>query len=134
VLHPDQAEARLAARQQARYEARNIRMRELEKKARDEEEGGSSPLNSINHSGTHSGRFFSNFLCRVETFKHNVFLFYEAACDKYGTSTIPTCDSKFVSRIGNIRVQYYFLCKYFYVQVCPTKGKVVEVVRLCSFC
>jgi len=44
-------------------------MRELEKKARDEEEGGSgSPLNSINHSGTHSGRFFK-FLTRVETFK-----------------------------------------------------------------
>lgn len=40
-----EAEARLAARRQARYEARNIRMKELEKKARDEEENSS--LNSI---------------------------------------------------------------------------------------
>jgi len=40
-----EAEARLAARRQARYEARNIRMRELEKKAREEEENSS--LNSI---------------------------------------------------------------------------------------
>eukprot|EP00088_Acartia_fossae_P049706 TRINITY_DN5496_c1_g1_i13.p1 TRINITY_DN5496_c1_g1~~TRINITY_DN5496_c1_g1_i13.p1 ORF type:complete len:394 (-),score=189.72 TRINITY_DN5496_c1_g1_i13:1870-3051(-) len=40
-----EAEARLAARRQARYEARNIRMRELEKKAKEEEENSS--LNSI---------------------------------------------------------------------------------------
>ena len=31
------AEARLAARRQARYEARNIRMRELERKQKEEE-------------------------------------------------------------------------------------------------
>ncbi len=49
-----QAEARLAARQQARYEARNIRMRELEKKAKDEEEGGH--VSSTNHSSLHSGQ------------------------------------------------------------------------------
>ena len=53
-----QAEARLAARRQARYEARNIRMRELEKKQKADEEGGTvtnnhSGLNSSN-SGPHS--------------------------------------------------------------------------------
>ena len=54
-----QAEARLAARQQARYEARNIRMRELEKKAKDEEEGGGgAPANSTNHTTSHSGWYF----------------------------------------------------------------------------
>merc|ERR1719204_2850218 len=37
-----EAEARLAARRQARYEARNIRMRELEKKAREDEEGSTA--------------------------------------------------------------------------------------------
>jgi len=37
-----EAEARLAARRQARYEARNIRMRELEKKAREDEEGSTT--------------------------------------------------------------------------------------------
>jgi LRRFIP family len=51
-----QAEARLAARQQARYEARNIRMRELEKKARDEEEGGGPASLPANHNSLHSGR------------------------------------------------------------------------------
>jgi len=44
-----QAEARLAARRQARYEARNIRMRELEKKQKEEEETNGS----LNH-GQHS--------------------------------------------------------------------------------
>ena len=44
-----QAEARLAARRQARYEARNIRMRELEKKQKEEEETNGS----LNH-GSHS--------------------------------------------------------------------------------
>lgn len=44
-----QAEARLAARRQARYEARNIRMRELERKQKEEEhEGG-----AVSPGGTH---------------------------------------------------------------------------------
>ena len=33
-----QAEARLAARRQARYEARNIRLKELEKKQKEDDE------------------------------------------------------------------------------------------------
>jgi len=41
-----QAEARLAARRQARYEARNIRMRELEKKQKEDEDTGTT-----NHTG-----------------------------------------------------------------------------------
>lgn len=48
-----QAEARLAARRQARYEARNIRMRELEKKQKEEDEVNNH--GSMNHgSGSHS--------------------------------------------------------------------------------
>jgi len=57
-----QAEARLAARRQARYEARNIRMRELEKKQKEEEETNnhsliqhtSSTNSNHNHSNIHS--------------------------------------------------------------------------------
>jgi len=53
-----EAEARLAARRQARYEARNIRMKELEKKAKEEEKNGTgSPAptnNSVNHNNIHS--------------------------------------------------------------------------------
>jgi len=45
-----QAEARLAARRQARYEARNIRMRELERKQKEEEESGGG--NQGNHTPT----------------------------------------------------------------------------------
>jgi len=45
-----QAEARLAARRQARYEARNIRMRELERKQKEEEENG--VINQGNHTPT----------------------------------------------------------------------------------
>jgi len=45
-----QAEARLAARRQARYEARNIRMRELERKQKEEEENGGG--NQGNHTPT----------------------------------------------------------------------------------
>ena len=60
-----QAEARLAARRQARCEARNIRMRELEKKARDDEEttGQTTPVNNI-HTGRNLLYFswFSSFL------------------------------------------------------------------------
>lgn len=41
-----EAEARLAARRQARYEARNIRMKELEKKAKQEEDGTPPPPNT----------------------------------------------------------------------------------------
>ena len=49
-----QAEARLAARRQARYEARNIRMRELEKKQKEEDEVNNHG-SSMNHgSGSHS--------------------------------------------------------------------------------
>jgi len=56
-----EAEARLAARRQARYEARNIRMKELEKKAKEEDKtsnGTGSPApttnNSVNHNNIHS--------------------------------------------------------------------------------
>ena len=45
-----QAEARLAARRQARYEARNIRMKELEKKQKEEEE------NQVNHNSIYPGK------------------------------------------------------------------------------
>jgi len=45
-----QAEARLAARRQARYEARNIRMRELEKKQKEEEEVNNHSSNHGPHS------------------------------------------------------------------------------------
>lgn len=44
-----EAEARLAARRQARYEARNIRMKELEKKAREDEQLQPSMVNT-NHA------------------------------------------------------------------------------------
>ena len=64
-----QAEARLAARRQARYEARNIRMRELERKQKEEEDNNGS-LNTTsshqliqntsstnsNHNSIHSGK------------------------------------------------------------------------------
>jgi len=43
-----QAEARLAARRQARYEARNIRMRELERKQKEEEDNNGS-MNTSSH-------------------------------------------------------------------------------------
>jgi len=57
-----EAEARLAARRQARYEARNIRMKELEKKAKEEEKNGTSSPgpgpaptnNSVNHNNIHT--------------------------------------------------------------------------------
>lgn len=63
-----QAEARLAARRQARYEARNIRMRELERKQKEEEEQDTVPSghqqpsslqhqtssNNTNHNNIHS--------------------------------------------------------------------------------
>ena len=42
-----QAEARLAARRQARYEARNIRLKEIEKKQKEEEE---NQANHTNHN------------------------------------------------------------------------------------
>lgn len=45
-----QAEARLAARRQARYEARNIRMKELEKKQKEDEE------NQVNHNNIYPGK------------------------------------------------------------------------------
>jgi len=64
-----EAEARLAARRQARYEARNIRMRELERKQKEEEENGGgiqgnhtptqqllqhTSSNNTNHNNIHS--------------------------------------------------------------------------------
>merc|ERR1712088_149797 len=42
-----EAEARLAARRQARYEARNIRLKEIEKKQKEEEE---NQANHTNHN------------------------------------------------------------------------------------
>ena len=45
-----QAEARLAARRQARYEARNIRMKELEKKQKEEEENQEEDHDEIRFS------------------------------------------------------------------------------------
>lgn len=44
-----QAEARLAARRQARYEARNIRMRELERKQKEEEDNNGSLNTTASH-------------------------------------------------------------------------------------
>jgi len=57
-----QAEARLAARRQARYEARNIRMKELERKQKEEEDQEHQPSslqhqtssNNTNHNNIHS--------------------------------------------------------------------------------
>jgi len=51
-----QAEARLAARRQARYEARNIRMRELEKKQKEDEDTTTNNHTGVNSSssGPHS--------------------------------------------------------------------------------
>lgn len=77
-----QAEARLAARRQARYEARNIRMRELERKQKEEEDNNGS-LNTAashqliqntsstnsNHNSIHSGKhlvlFYTEYLYPV---------------------------------------------------------------------
>ena len=51
-----QAEARLAARRQARYEARNIQMRELEKKQKEDEDTTTNNHTGVNSSssGPHS--------------------------------------------------------------------------------
>jgi hypothetical protein len=50
-----QAETRLAARRQARYEARNIRLKEIEKKKEEEE----NQANHTNHNHVqHPGEFF----------------------------------------------------------------------------
>jgi len=51
-----EAEARLAARRQARYEARNIRMRELEKKQKEDEDTTTNNHTGVNSSssGPHS--------------------------------------------------------------------------------
>ena len=46
-FHVLQAEARLAARRQARYEARNIRLKEIEKKQKEEDE---NQANHTNHN------------------------------------------------------------------------------------
>lgn len=50
-----QAEARLAARRQARYEARNIRMRELEKKQKADEDSGTNNHTGLNSSTSGGG-------------------------------------------------------------------------------
>ncbi len=52
-----QAEARLAARRQARYEARNIRMKELERKQREDQE------NAANQNNVYPGRKKSDITC-----------------------------------------------------------------------
>ena len=65
----------MAARRQARYEARNIRMRELEKKQKEEEETNnhsliqhtSSTNSNHNHSNIHSGRRERLFFCTLST-------------------------------------------------------------------
>ena len=49
------AEARLAARRQARYEARNIRLKEIEKKQKEEEENQANHTNH-NHVPHHPGK------------------------------------------------------------------------------
>ena len=50
-----EAEARLAARRQARYEARNIRLKEIEKKQKEEEENQANHTNH-NHVPHHPGK------------------------------------------------------------------------------
>jgi len=57
-----EAEARLAARRQARYEARNIRMRELEKKAREDDENAAAtpPPSSTTSLHNHSSSIHSD--------------------------------------------------------------------------
>lgn len=50
-----QAEARLAARRQARYEARNIRMRELEKKQKADKDSGTNNHTGLNSSTSGGG-------------------------------------------------------------------------------
>jgi len=60
-----EAEARLAARRQARYEARNIRMKELEKKAKEDEDQLSSIPNGTTPEGvTRRGRETRSFNSR----------------------------------------------------------------------
>lgn len=55
VLLLFQAEARLSARRQARYEARNIRMKELEKKQKEEDE------NTANSNNIYPGKIVPHF-------------------------------------------------------------------------
>ena len=54
------AEARLAARRQARYEARNIRLKEIEKKQKEEEENQANHTNH-NHVPHHPGKILKEF-------------------------------------------------------------------------
>ena len=57
-----QAEARLAARRQARYEARNIRLKEIEKKQKEEDE---NQANHTNHNHVqHPGKTNKNKFTR----------------------------------------------------------------------
>ena len=55
-----QAEARLAARRQARYEARNIRLKEIEKKQKEEDENQANHTNHnhVQHPGRTKNLFF----------------------------------------------------------------------------
>jgi len=55
-----QAEARLAAKRQARCEARNIRMRELERKQREEEENGRMHQVPSNHTAGPTQQLFQH--------------------------------------------------------------------------
>ena len=61
------AEARLAARRQARYEARNIRLKEIEKKQKEEEENQANHTNH-NHVPHHPGKIL----------KRNSLLYYRS--------------------------------------------------------
>ena len=55
-----QAEARLAARRQARYEARNIRLKEIEKKQKEEDENQANHTNHnhVQHPGKTQDFFY----------------------------------------------------------------------------
>jgi len=57
-LYIFQAEARLAARRQARYEARNIRLKEIEKKQQKEEQENHANHNHHTSPPQHPGKSF----------------------------------------------------------------------------
>lgn len=58
-----EAEARLAARRAARYEARNIRLKEIEKKQKEDEENQANHTNHnhVQHPPAHPGKLLMNF-------------------------------------------------------------------------
>ena len=79
MYHQLQAEAHLAARRKARYEARNIRLREMEKKQKAEMETDSlnnskpNPITASNSNtsitNNHTGK-----LLHVTSFEHSCFV------------------------------------------------------------